>query len=161
MRFGSRTVGVLLAVTAVVASGGYVAAGESPSDIIAMRHDRLKDLGVQAKAIGAQMKSGTLDRSIMTEAAKKIAATARELPTWFPKGTGPDSGVKTLAKPEIWAQPDDFKTVAEAFPPEADKLVEVVASGDAAAIGAQLRATGKACHDCHKTFRTDPPDEPH
>lgn len=142
-------------------SGGFVAADETPADIIKMRHDRLKDLGVEAKAIGGQAKSGTLDRAIMTEAAKKIAATAHEIQTWFPKGSGPESGVKTLAKPDIWTKPDEFKAAADAFAPAADKLVEVVANGDAPAIFAQLQATGKTCHDCHKPFRNDPPDEQH
>ena len=39
---------------------------------------------------------------------------------------------------------------------EADKLVEIVATGDAAAIGGQLQATGKACGGCHKPFRVPP-----
>jgi cytochrome c556 len=142
-------------------AGGAMAADESPAEIIKARQEKLKDMGTQAKAIGGQLKSGTLDRAVMTEAAKKIAASARELPAWFPKGTGPESGVKTLAKPEIWTQPDDFKAAAEKFVPEADKLVEIAASGDAAAIGAQLQATGKTCQGCHKPFRTPPPDEGH
>ncbi len=161
MRFGSRTIGVLLAGAVMMASGGFVAADEAPADIIKLRHDRLKDLGVEAKAIGGQAKSGTLDRAVMTDAAKKIAATAHEIQNWFPKGSGPESGVKTLAKPEIWTQPADFKAAADAFAPAADRLVEVVGAGDAAAIFSQLKETGKTCHECHKTFRTDPPDEPH
>lgn len=159
MRFGSRSIGVFLAATVILASGGYAAADEAPADIIKARQEKLKDLGTQAKAIGGQIKSGTLDRKIMTEAAQKIAAAARELPKWFPKGTGPEAGVKTLAKPEIWAQPAEFQAAADKFPPEADKLVEIVATGDAAAIGAQLQATGKTCQGCHKPFRNPPPDE--
>ena len=135
-------------------ASGYVAAADpTPAEIIKTRQEKLKDMGEQAKAIGGQMKSGTLDKTIMTDAAKKIASYAHDLPTWFPKGTGPEAGVKTAAKPEIWAQPDDFKAAGEKLPPEADKLVELVATGDAAAIGAQLQATGKTCQGCHKQFR--------
>ena len=108
------------------------------------------------KAIVDQVKGGTLDRAVMNEAAKKIAAYAKELPSWFPKGTGEEAGVKTAAKAEIWSQPDDFKAATEKLPPEADKLVEIVATGDAAAIGGQLQATGKACGGCHKPFRVPP-----
>jgi cytochrome c556 len=153
MRFKVTTIAVLFAGAALTASGYVAAADPTPAEIIKTRQEHLKDMGEQAKAIGGQMKSGTLDKTIMTEAAKKIAAYAHDLPSWFPKGTGPEAGVKTAAKPEIWAQPDDFKAAGEKLPPEADKLVEVVATGDAAAIGAQLQATGKACQGCHKQFR--------
>jgi cytochrome c556 len=67
--------------------------------------------------------------------------------------------VKTAAKPEIWTQPADFKAASDKLIAEAGTLVEVAASGDAAAIGGQLRATGKACGACHKQFRV--PDEEH
>ncbi len=159
MRFGSRTLGVVVACAMVAVSGGFAAADGTPAEIIKARHDKLKDLGTQAKAIGGQVKSGTLDRTVLTDAAKKIAAYARDLPSWFPKGTGPESGEKTLAKAEIWTQPADFQAAADKFVPEADKLVEIVATGDAAAIGAQLQATGKTCGGCHKPFRTPPPDQ--
>jgi cytochrome c556 len=154
MRFKVRTIAILAAGAALTISGGYLAAaGPTPAEIIKTRQSHLKDMGEQAKAIGGQMKSGTLDKTIMTDAAKKIAAYAHDLPTWFPKGTGPEAGVKTAAKPEIWAQPADFQAAAEKLQPEADKLVEVIATGDAAAIGAQLQATGKTCQGCHKPFR--------
>ena len=161
MRFGSRTIGVLLTGARLAVSGGYVAADESPTDTIKARQEKLKDLGKQAKALVGQLKAGALDKAAAPDEAKKIAEYAHALPTWFPKGTGPDSGVKTLAKAEIWAQPDDFKAAADKFQTEADKLVEVVATGDIAAVGAQFQATGKACQGCHKPFRTPPPDEQH
>jgi cytochrome c556 len=142
-------------------SGGYVAAAESPADIIKARQEKFKDLGKQAKALVDQLKAGALDKAAASDEAKKIAEYAHDLPSWFPKGTGPDSGVKTLAKPEIWTKPDDFKAAAEKFQTEADKLVEVAATGDIAAVGGQFQATGKACGGCHKPFRTPPPDDAH
>lgn len=134
-------------------SAGFAAAGDAPADIIKARQEHLKDMGAQMKAIVGQIKAGTLDRTVMAAAATKIAGYSHEIPNWFPKGTGPEAGVKTAAKPEIWTQAPDFQTAADALPPEADKLVAVVATGDAAAIGAQLQATGKACGGCHKPFR--------
>jgi cytochrome c556 len=160
MRFKVRTIAILVAGAALVMSGGRLfAADPSPAEIIKARQEKLKDLGEQMKTIGGQAKSGTLDRAVMAEAAKKAAAYAKDLPTWFPKGTGPEAGVKTRAKPEIWAQPDDFQAAAEKLPPEAEKLAEVVANGDTPAIFAQLQATGKACQGCHKQFRVKDKDE--
>jgi cytochrome c556 len=160
MRFKVRTIAILAAGAALAISGGYLAAADpSPAEIIKARQEKLKDLGEQMKTIGGQAKSGTLDRAIMGEAAKKAAAYAKDLPNWFPKGTGPEAGVKTAAKPEIWAQPADFQAAAEKLPPEAEKLVEVVANGDTPTIFAQLQATGKTCQGCHKQFRVKDKDE--
>jgi cytochrome c556 len=148
-----------LALAGLASTAGYaVAQQQSPADIIKARQEHLKDLGGQMKAIGDQLKTGMPDKAIVTAAAQKIAAYAKELPSWFPAGTGPESGVKTAAKPEIWSEAADFKAAADKLPPEADKLVEVAASGDPAVIGGQLQATGKACGGCHKPFRVPPPE---
>jgi cytochrome c556 len=157
MRFKFATIAVVTAGAALVLSGGLLAAPDpTPAEIIKSRQEHLKDMGASMKAIVDQVKGGTLDRTIMTDAAKKIVSYSHELPKWFPKGTGEEAGVKTAAKAEIWQQPEDFTAAAEKLPPEADKLLEIVAAGDAAAIGGQLQATGKACGGCHKPFRVPP-----
>jgi cytochrome c556 len=157
MRFKSWTIGVLLAATVLATSGIVAAADPSPADeIIKTRQDNFKAMGGAAKAIGDQLKTGAPDKAIVTENAKKIAMLSKEVPSWFPKGSGPESGVETQAKPEIWTQPADFAAAAAKLPVEADKLVQVAATGDAAAIGDQLKATGATCGGCHKAFRVPP-----
>ena len=159
MRFSVWAIGAILAGAMVSASGGLSAADSpSPTEIIKARQQHLKDLGGAMKAIGEQVKSGTLDKTIMTEQATKATALAKEIVDWFPKGTGEEAGVKTAAKPEIWAMPDDFKAAAAKLPIETDKLAEVAATGDGPDIMAQLQATGKACQGCHKIFRVPPPE---
>ncbi len=159
MRFKFTSIAVMAVGAAVTISAGNLrAADPTPAEIIKARQEHLKDMGASMKAIVDQVKGGTLDRTIMTDAAKKIDAYSKELASWFPKGTGEEAGVKTAAKPEIWTQPDEFKAAAEKLPPEADMLVAIVATGDAAAIGGQLQATGKACGGCHKPFRVPPPE---
>jgi cytochrome c556 len=160
MRFKVSTIAILVAGTALIVSGGHLSAADpSPAEIIKARQQKLKDLGEQMKTIGGQAKSGTLDRKVMTEAAQKAVAYSKDLLTWFPKGTGPEAGVKTAAKPEIWTQADDFKAAGEKLPPETEKLAEVVTNGDKAAVFAQLQATGKACQGCHKQFRVKDKEE--
>ncbi len=159
MRFRGRTIGFLLAGAMLMVSGGSVlAADPTPAEIIKTRQDSLKALGGALKAMGDQLKSGMPDMTVMADNAKKADGLAKELPTWFPKGTGEEAGVKTAAKPEIWTMPDDFKTDAANLKTEADKLVQVAAAGDASAIGPQMQATGKACGACHKEFRVPPPE---
>ena len=65
------------------------------------------------------------------------------------KGTS----AKTAALPAIWGEPDKFKQAQERLQNEVSKLVQVSASGDEAAVKAQLGATGKACGGCHENFR--------
>jgi cytochrome c556 len=59
----------------------------------------------------------------------------------------------TDAEPEIWEKTDEFAKDVKTFETETAKLAEVAKAGDPAAIGAQLKATGKACGGCHDTFR--------
>jgi cytochrome c556 len=158
MTIGGRTLGLLMTGAMLAVSGGIVLAAPTPAEIIKTRQDNLKAMGGAMKAIGDQLKSGMPDKAVVEENAKKIDGYAGELPTWFPQGTGEEAGVKTAAKPEIWAQPAEFKTDAENLKTEADKLVQVAATGDAAAIGAQLQTTGKQCGACHKVFRVPPPE---
>ena len=73
---------------------------------------------------------------------------------WFPAGSGPKEGVKTRAKAEIWNKPQDFNAAQKLFQEQAGKLNTVAASGDVAAVRAQFGEVGKACKNCHDTFRT-------
>jgi cytochrome c556 len=150
-------IGLLVAGALLMVSGGFIAAqSAAPADIIKARQDNLKDMGAQMKAIGDQLKSGKLDKAVTIEAAKKLATYAKALPNWFPAGTGSEAGVKTAAKPEIWTQRADFEAAAAKLAPEADKLVQVAETGDADAIGAQMKALGGTCGGCHKAFRVPP-----
>jgi cytochrome c556 len=160
MRVRDRKSACVIAIAIMTVSGGFAAAQQqSPAQIVKARQDNLKALGGAMKTVGDQLKSGAPDKAAVGAAAQKIDDLAKALPGWFPAGSGPEAGVKTAAKPEIWTQPADFKAASDKLIAEAGTLVEVAASGDAAAIGGQLRATGKACGACHKQFRV--PDEEH
>jgi cytochrome c556 len=160
MRFSGRLIGVFLAATTVTGTGGLAWAQDpSPADIIKMRQKDLKELGGALKAIGDQLKTGMPDKAITVPAANKALELSKELPNWFPKGTGPEAGVKTAAKPEIWSMPDEFKADADKLAPETTKLAAIVETGGVPSIGAQLQATGKVCGACHKEFRLKPPGE--
>jgi cytochrome c556 len=69
-------------------------------------------------------------------------------------GFSPETkGVKSAALPAVWNEPDKFKQAQERLQSEVAKLVQVSASGDEAAVKAQIGATGKSCGGCHETFR--------
>jgi cytochrome c556 len=147
--------GVLLVGTAFLAQAGFaVAEDQSVAEIIKTRQHNLKDIiGKDAKEISDQLKSGAPDKAVVAADAAAIAKTLKDLPTWFPKGSGPESGIKTAAKPEIWAQPDDFRKAYDTAQAAADKFVQVAATGDASAETTAFMSLGMSCGGCHKPFR--------
>jgi len=138
------------AVTAVVTAG---AAAADVASVIQARQGHYKEIGKAAKALSEQLKSGSPSLPVVQAAAKQIDALAPQVPSWFPVGSGPAAGVKTQAKPEIWAKPDEFKRDAGAFADAAHKLDLVAASGDLSAIRAQAQTMGQTCKTCHEAFR--------
>jgi cytochrome c556 len=149
--FKSRT--AFAAVLFVMAAGVAVAAGVSGADAAKAREDHMKALGGAAKALGDQLRSGAPDPAVVKVQAAKIAALANEMPTWFPRGSGPESGARTRALPAIWTDAAGFSAVQHGFAAEAVKLNAAAAAGDMAGVGAQMRNVGGACKTCHDKFR--------
>jgi len=85
-----------------------------------------------------------------------LAGLAKQAPSWFPKGSGPEAGVKTAAKAEIWTDAAGFAAAASKLADETAKLQQVAAGGDIEAMRAQARAVGGACNTCHDKYRTAP-----
>lgn len=155
MRVGYRVASFVGA--AFMLSVGFAAA-EDPgvTDIIKTRQHKLKDIvGKDAKEISDQLKSGSLDKAVIQSDAAEIDNTLKDLPTWFPKGSGPEAGVKTAAKPEIWEQPDEFHKAYQDAQAAADNFAKVAAAsgGDLSAVGPAFMTLGRACGGCHKPFR--------
>jgi len=120
---------------------------------IEARQKALKDMGAAMKTISDQMKSGAPALDQIRPAVQTIKTHSTELPTWFPAGTGPESGVKTEALAKIWEDQPTFQAAAQRLADEAAKLSDVATGEDIAAIGAQVGATGAACKNCHENFR--------
>ena len=153
---GALVVGAVLmiAMGASLAQSPSPVQSQGPADIIKARQQHLKDVGKAAKAISDQLKSGSPDKDIVLASATDIDKILKDMPTWFPKGTGPEVGVKTAAKPEIWAQPDDFRKAYDNAQAAADKLAQVAATGDANAEATAFMSLGmNGCQNCHKQFR--------
>ncbi|HYM31788.1 MAG TPA: cytochrome c, partial [Candidatus Cybelea sp.] len=91
----------------------------------------------------------------LADEAKAVVANAKEIPSLFPPGS---TTPKSRAKPEIWQNFDDFQTKAKGLETAAGKLAEISAKDDKDAIGAQLRVVGKACDNCHDSYRAPEKD---
>jgi cytochrome c556 len=142
-----------LAVTGTLAAAP--AAAPSPQAAIAARQAGYKKMGAAMKALNDQLKSSTPAKDVMVGAARTIALTAREQGKLFPAGSGPQSGLKTDALPGIWADRANFGGQMARLVAESGKLLTVANGGDAAAIRAQVKATGATCSSCHRQFRAD------
>jgi cytochrome c556 len=117
------------------------------------RHENFKQQGAAFKTINDELKKGAPDKALIASSATKLKTLTTQLPSWFPKGSGPESGFKTDAKAEVWGDAAGFAAAVNRLQTESAKLQQVSATGDLAAIRAQVRATGGACKACHDKYR--------
>lgn len=146
-----RTI-ILGAVVASVATAPVLAAA---ADVIRTRIAELRELGAQFKNVNDELKKDDPSPMILQISARQIRDVAKNQYGWFPAGSGPEAGVKTKAKPEIWAKPADFKAAQDNFAKQANAFYVVAQKGDIASMKAQVRQLGAACGGCHRTFRAE------
>jgi cytochrome c556 len=147
----TRKLGAIAVATAI----GFAAIATWAADPITERRDAMKGNGAAMKAINETLEKGGSAADLAPHAAK-INDTAMKLATLFPAGTdqpqGKDPG-QTMAKPDIWQNPDDFAAKVKEFQDEAAMFQTAVAGGDMGVIKAEFEKLGGACGDCHKSYR--------
>jgi len=117
------------------------------------RHEGFEAIADAMKKISDTLKGGGQLNPELAEAAKKINTLAEQSKTWFPAGSGPETGIKTGAKPEIWTKPAEFAEKHEAFITASAKLAQLAEANDAAGFAGQVGELGKTCKGCHEGFR--------
>ncbi|MEE4199282.1 c-type cytochrome [Erythrobacter sp.] len=122
---------------------------------ISQRQDTLEGIGDSFKAIRGQLEAGTPDFTVIEASATDINRRANELEGLFPEGTGRDAGWDTEALATIWERPDEFAAAHQKLLDESATMMTVAGTGDAAAVGEQVKALGGACKNCHDDFRLD------
>lgn len=119
---------------------------------IAARQAVMKSMGAHLGGIKGAMKAGNGKAVAMHAGA--VNGLSKILVGFFPKGSGPEAGVKTRALPAIWQDRATFEKRPGVLEAESAKLAQVAKGGDMKAIGAQLGAMGKnGCGGCHSKFR--------
>jgi cytochrome c556 len=141
-------------LTLAAAAAALIAAPllAAPADQVRARIDGYRELGAAYKNVNDGLR-GDVQTVLIQQSARQIRNASRAQYSWFPAGTGPQAGVKTAAKPEIWARSAQFKAAQDAFAKQADVFQRTAASGNAAAIRAEARKLGATCKGCHDTFR--------
>ena len=146
-----KTRAVILAAAILSFSGA--ASALDAEYAIKSRQDFYKDMGKAFKGLVEDLKSDNPALDNLKKYAAVIDGKAGKLPGLFPAGTGPEAGVKTGAKPEIWQKWDEFQRDAGAFDGAAHALNAAAQSGDVATVKKAAQAVGEACKTCHETFR--------
>ena len=136
-----------LPATAMVA----LAAGANPA--FKLRHDNFEAMGRAMKGSVDELKKASPNPAVIRAHADRLAAASVKVKGYFPKGTGPEAGVKTEALPAIWQRPADFAAAADRLVGATKGLQSVAATGDIARIQPALGAVGAACKNCHDSFR--------
>jgi cytochrome c556 len=127
---------------------------------VVARQAHYRELNAAFRALNEELRKDAPDKAALAADAGKMRALAEDLPSWFPKGSGPEAGVKTAAKAEIWTDAAGFGAAASGLQTETVKLEQAAMAGDLDALRAQARVTGGACKTCHDQFRAPPEQHP-
>ena len=144
---------VALAIGAAATPVGALLADASARDLMKARHDHYHKLGDAFKKVRDEVRGSQPDLAQVRRAAQFINDASVNQGKWFPAGTGPDAG-KTRALAEIWSKPKEFEAAQKVFSESAPKLLAAASANDVGAVKTQFGAVGKACKNCHDTFRS-------
>ena len=157
MALKKMTVALAMITGLGLVAGGAIAQ-TAVADAVKARHEHFKQQGAAFKAINDELKKDAPSMAVITPNAVKIKASATDLPTWFPKGSGPESKLETDAKPEVWSDSAGFQAAAKKLQAETTKLAAVATANDLDGVKAQAKVTGGACKNCHDTYRVPKKD---
>ena len=143
----------------VAAPVGVLIAAQSARDLQKARHDHYHELGDAFKTVRDLTRADAPDMAKIQAAAQIINEASIDQGRWFPAGTGPEAG-KTRALAEIWKRPQDFTAAQKVFSDAAPKLLAAANAKDVNAVKSTYGELGKACKNCHDTFRA-PEDHDH
>ncbi|MEY4697915.1 MAG: hypothetical protein RIT14_2343 [Pseudomonadota bacterium] len=142
MRFPAKTLLACLTLGA-----GIAFAAEATDPTVKARQQLMDTIAMNTKVLGDMAGGKAAFDAAAADAAKTaLAAAAADIATAFePQASDP----KSTAKPDIWANWDDYTKKAEALATAAAALDPASVEG----VQAGMAAIGGACKDCHSTYR--------
>ena len=145
---------LLLAAALAAACSPALAQFQKPEDAVKYRKAAFTVMGSHFSRIGA-MANGRVpfDAAAAAANADIVAAMSRLPFAAFAAGT--DKAGNTEAKPEVWSEPDRFKSAATKMQEEVAKLQAVAKGGNLDQLKTQFGATAQTCKACHDHFRKD------
>jgi cytochrome c556 len=150
MRRAFLVIAAILGLVTVAAAQSTV---RTPADLIRNRQASYKQIQSAFKVLFQQRQASEPSIETIRPHAATIARLAPQVNGWFPPGTGPETGVPTRAKAELWANRQDFLARAAAFVVAARQVDAAARAGDIEAYRAAFPGLRQACADCHDRFR--------
>ena len=148
---------LVLVSAAAVALCGVAFAQQRPApnaaQTIQARQANYKQMAAAQKGISEQLRSGSPDIAQIRTRAAFLADRSVHVLRWFPRGTGPEAGVRTRAKGEIWSDHAGFQRAGANFVVAARALNRAASSGDIAQVRAAFPGVGRSCGACHDGYR--------
>jgi cytochrome c556 len=143
IRLRTQAGGLLLASILLAAPGSQA----DDADVIDYRRHIMKTMGEQAKIIGMILEKRAPADDLATH-AKVLAIAAQTAKSAFePNIPGGE------AKPEVWAQWDDFAKRLDELAAATDELAKSAQSGGADAVASRMK--NLPCKKCHETYREE------
>lgn len=124
-------------------------------EVIKQRQQNFEQIGGAFKTIRDEVRSRNSNMEAISESVNTINAFAKELPNWFPTGSGPESGVDTEALPAIWKDQAGFAAAAQKFLDASEQMRSLAESGEASKVASGIPALGGSCKNCHDNYRKD------
>lgn len=149
---------ITLAFLAALACGPAIAAPppaiEKPEMAIAYRQSVYRMIRWNFAPMGDMVRGKRAwDGAAFAQHASRVAWLAQQLEEGYPVGS--DRGAITDAKPEIWANWDDFSSKLGNLKRESQALAATAAKGDRAAMEAGFGKLGGTCKACHDEYKAD------
>jgi len=146
--------GVLGATFGLALVGVSAGWAQDATTVIDQRQNLMKTQGRATAAIKAFVE-GKGELAAAQAAGAELVRTTASIPSVFPQQTSmAEYPGKTYAKPEIWAQWNQFTQAANTAHERAEALNAALQGGDKAAIATAFDAMGKqGCGGCHTPFR--------
>ena len=144
------------AVSGLVSMDVAQAPARTPAELIANRQAGYKQIQAAMKGIGDQFRASEPSPPVIRQHSAALARLTPQVGGWFPRGTGPEAGVRTRAKAEIWSEPQRFRSASVDLVVAARRLEAAARGSDTAAIQSAYRALGATCSACHDRFRGPP-----
>jgi cytochrome c556 len=147
---------ICVAASAMLASAVCTAHGlqPKPEDVIHYRQSVMTLIGWNFGPMSAMAKGKLAwDAKEFALHADRVAALAPMAPEGFAKGS--DKGAETDAKPDIWANPEDFQSKLNDLANESKALSNIAKGGDEAKVKDQFKKLAGACKNCHDKYKAD------
>ena len=141
---------IATAAVLVLGAGCTLAWAATPAQTIAARQANFKGIGKAFKAIRDELAKTNPSQTVLHGNAITLAQNAARVKGFFPRGTGPEAGVKTAALPVIWTRNADFQATANQLVASANALQ---AANNPAAVKAAVGRLGGSCKSCHDVFK--------